>query len=203
MRITECTHPSYFVVDGRTLHESSLAVLTARNLLENADEVETFRGEFLRDQAFALRGADAVAKLGENAFYSIDDGGGITAGKEFAFDDFAIPDGVKIVRKSAFRGIQCLVSVEIPSSVETIEEDAFNGCTNLRDVKLSYGLLSIQHRAFSGTAIDEPIRIPASVTQISPRNTFPNSPRYAIVDRDLPGDCCAALGRCGLRLKYS
>lgn len=202
MRITACPHPSYFVIDGRIIHESSLAALSTRGILENPEDVEKFRGEFLREQAYSLEGAKAVAALTENAFYRIDSEAGIYAGKEFQYADFEIPEGVKIIRKSSFRGLTCLTSVTFSDSVEVVEEDAFNGCVNLREVTFNYGLKTIQHRAFIGTALSEPLYLPASVASISPRNVFPSTPRYVIVDRSISGECMAALRRCGLCVRY-
>jgi hypothetical protein len=142
LRIENCVHPSYFTIDGRVIHEVSIAALAVRGLLENPEYVETARGEFLRDQAYALEGAEALALFSRDAFFRIGDDGGIRAGNNFVEEHFTIPDGVKIIRKSGFHGIECLKSLILSASVEVIEEDAFNGCRNLESVTLNFGLKS-------------------------------------------------------------
>jgi hypothetical protein len=184
MRIENCVNPNYFTVDGRIIHEVSLSLLTERGLLENPEFAETARGEFLREQTYALQGAEALALFSQGEFYHIDDNGGITAGRRFSNAQFTVPDGVRTVRKAGFYGIDCLSAVTFPASVETIEEDAFNSCRNLSSVTFSYGLKHIGPRAFYGTAL-RGLVLPASVESISPRGVLPRTRGIICVDRGL------------------
>ena len=49
--------------------------------------------------------------------------------------DLIIPDGVKIVAGSVFRGCETLETVTIPESVDELEDWAFRDCPNLREFK--------------------------------------------------------------------
>jgi hypothetical protein len=202
MRIESCTHPNYFVIDGRVIHEASISLLTARGLLVNPEHVETARGDLLREQTYALQGAEALALFSQGAFYHIDADGGIIAGKTFNIAQFDVPDGVKIIRESGFRGVECLVEVSLPSSVEAIEADAFNGCRNLSSVTLNFGLKRIGPRAFRGTAIRR-MEMPSSVEFIAPQKVFPRTAGRAAVDRNIPVACIKAVRACGWRAMYS
>ncbi|NMA23555.1 MAG: hypothetical protein GX938_08650, partial [Spirochaetales bacterium] len=103
MRIVACvaatagSNPTaYFQLDdGRVIHEVSLKLLKAHGILENIEDVETLRGEFYREQAYSLQGAEAISTLSEGMTYRIIEGDGIIAGKEFDIDDFEIPEGIK------------------------------------------------------------------------------------------------------------
>jgi hypothetical protein len=200
MRIESCVHPNYFVIDGRTIHEVSIPALVARGLLENPEQLETARGLFMRQQASALEGAEAMALLSQDAVYRLDDNGGIMAGREFNFTEFSIPDGVRAISKSGFHGIEVLESITIPSSVESIEDDAFNGCRNLVNVQLTYGLKRIGARAFHGSAIRELI-LPASVEFISPRGVFPRTGGYVYSDPSISVDNIKAIQACRWRVR--
>ncbi len=51
--------------------------------------------------------------------------------------ELVIPDGVKVIRSSAFEGARELTSVSIPASVESIGENAFSDCPDLVSVKMA------------------------------------------------------------------
>lgn len=206
MRITGCVgvisgaNPmGYFSLDdGRIVHEVSIPILKAFGL-ENADEIETFRGEFYREQAYSLQGAEAIAVLSEDNVYRLLKGDGIAAGKEFCLTEFEVPEGIKFIGKGGFQGLQCLQTLILPSSVEVIEEDAFNGCTNLTSVTFKRGLKAIHHRAFANTALAPySVTLPDTVESISQRNAFPSCLKTIYVDYDMPAECRKALSRCGL-----
>lgn len=210
MRITACVgvntgvNPTgYFSLDdGRTIHEASIPILTAHGVLENADEIETFRGEFYREQAYSLEGANAIAILSEETTYKIIEGDGIVAGKEFCLDEFEIPEGVKFVGKGGFQGLDCLVTLIVSSSVETIEEDAFNGCRNLKKVIFKKGLKNIQHRAFANTALAVgSVSLPDTIESVSTKNVFPKCTAVVYVDYNMSAECRRAIGRSGVTVR--
>ncbi|MCL2461153.1 MAG: leucine-rich repeat domain-containing protein [Defluviitaleaceae bacterium] len=80
--------------------------------------------------------------------------------------DVAVPEGIPIIRVSAFFGCVGLTSVSIPASVLEIGVEAFWGCNKLHNVKLLIGLTSIYRRAFADCNALEKIIIPDSVIRI-------------------------------------
>jgi len=207
MRITACVGVNtgikptgYFTLDdGRTIHEASIPLLRAHGLLENADDVETFRGEFYREQAYSLQGAEAIAILSEENTYKVIEGDGLIAGKEFAIDDFEVPEGIKFIGRGGFQGLLCLKTLVIPSSVEVIEEDAFNGCRNLTKVTFKKGIKTLQHRAFANTSLEaDSVTLPDTVESISMKDVFPSCLRRIYVSNQMSSECRRALARCNL-----
>ena len=62
--------------------------------------------------------------------------------------DVAIPDSVKSIGESAFRGYTGLSSVTIPDSVASIANYVFSDCTGLESVTIGTGVTSIELQAF-------------------------------------------------------
>lgn len=209
MRLVSCvgistgaTPTGYFELDdGRVIHEVSIKLLEAHGELENADDIETLRGEFYREQAYSLQGAEAIAILSEESIYKVINGDGIIAGKNFDMEEFEIPEGIKFIAKGGFQGFKCLKSLVIPSSVETIEEDAFNGCSNLTSVTFNKGLRTIQHRAFANTKLYGSITLPDTVDSISMKAVFPRTLSTIYVDYDMSAECRRALARCDVTVR--
>ena len=78
----------------------------------------------------------------------------------------SIPESVRSVGSSAFRGCSSLFSVEIPSSVTSIGSSAFKGCTSLSSVEIPEGVASIGDAVFQGCTSLSSVDIPGSVTTI-------------------------------------
>ncbi|MBR4976766.1 MAG: leucine-rich repeat protein, partial [Thermoguttaceae bacterium] len=57
-----------------------------------------------------------------------------------------IPDGVRVVARSAFRGNKTFVSLEIPEGVETIGKGAFYACSALEKLKIPASLRELDDR---------------------------------------------------------
>ena len=76
-----------------------------------------------------------------------------------------IPDGVKSIKKEAFKENEIIESVTFPDSLEIIGEMAFKGCSSLCEVELNDGLKKIGWDAFRGTGLSQ-VRIPYSVNEI-------------------------------------
>lgn len=74
-----------------------------------------------------------------------------------------IPEGVKIIGKSAFSGNTNLESIVIPNSVEVIEEDAFRNCSNLKNITFSSNLKRIGDSAFFGCKKLKEINLPKTL----------------------------------------
>jgi hypothetical protein len=64
--------------------------------------------------------------------------------------DVTIPDGVEIIRKSAFDSLSGLNSVTIPDTVTNIGTKAFSGCSKLSILELPYNVETIAKDALSG-----------------------------------------------------
>lgn len=62
-----------------------------------------------------------------------------------------IPDGVKTIAKSVFKGRKDLQSIVIPEGVTALPTEAFAGCTSLTSVELPRSIESIGYRAFYKT----------------------------------------------------
>lgn len=62
-----------------------------------------------------------------------------------------IPDGVKSIVKSVFKGRKDLQSIVIPEGVTALPSEAFAGCTSLTSVELPHSIESIGYRAFYKT----------------------------------------------------
>ncbi|MDR0587095.1 MAG: leucine-rich repeat domain-containing protein [Treponema sp.] len=76
-----------------------------------------------------------------------------------------IPDGVRVIEKSAFYGNKKLSRVRLPETLVTIEGSAFCMNENLSRIKLPQGLTKIGGGAFRSCALTELV-IPDSVTFI-------------------------------------
>ena len=63
--------------------------------------------------------------------------------------EITVPEGVTLIRESAFLENQDLRSAVIPGSVKEIGFEAFKACFNLKTVILSPGLETIDHGAFA------------------------------------------------------
>ena len=61
---------------------------------------------------------------------------------------FKIPNHIRYIGESAFKGCKLLDSINIPGSVERIRANAFEGCSSLRNIIFNPGLKSIGRNAF-------------------------------------------------------
>lgn len=77
-----------------------------------------------------------------------------------------IPEGIKIIGRSAFYGCSGLTSIDIPEGVTTIGSYAFYQCKDLTTVSLPNSLTSIEERAFTWCTNLTAAAIPAGVTII-------------------------------------
>ena len=75
-------------------------------------------------------------------------------------EELTIPEGVRVIRKSALFFCQSLKQVTLPDSLETIEESAFSYCENLEKVKFGKNLHEIGDRAFNGCKSLKEVQLP-------------------------------------------
>ena len=80
--------------------------------------------------------------------------------------EYNVPNSVKTIGESAFRGCDSLTSVTIPNSVTTIGEYAFYGCDSLTSVTIPNSVRSIRRWAFSCCESLTSVTIGNSVTAI-------------------------------------
>ncbi len=80
---------------------------------------------------------------------------------------YTIPNTVKSIKLSAFRGCTGLTSITIPNSVTSIADYAFEGCTGLTSITIPNSVTSIEDGAFEGCTGLTSITIPSSVTSIA------------------------------------
>lgn len=81
---------------------------------------------------------------------------------------YTVPDGVVIIRESAFGRNKNLTSVSLPASLTLIDTSAFNSCGSLETVEFREGgteLLVIGKMAFSNTALTS-VDLPARVASL-------------------------------------
>lgn len=86
-----------------------------------------------------------------------------------------IPDGMALIKESAFEGAVSLLDVTIPGSVLEIAKRAFFGCTGLRNVIIGEGVSFIRDYAFQNCENLNSMYVPATVTSIGIL-TFVRSP---------------------------
>lgn len=77
--------------------------------------------------------------------------------------DVVIPDGIKIIGKECFRGMQGIESVIIPEGVYKIDIGAFYQCSRLKKVTLPKSIVEIESGAFSLCAALAEIELPYGV----------------------------------------
>ena len=77
-----------------------------------------------------------------------------------------IPNSVKSIGSSAFKGCSNLTSIDIPNSVKSIGNNAFADCTSLISIDIPNSVTSIGDRAFYNCTRLTSITIPSSVTSI-------------------------------------
>ena len=67
--------------------------------------------------------------------------------------EVTIPNGVKVIAHSVFKGNETITKVILPATMEEIGDEAFNGCRNLMEVNFPLNLKIIGASAFSSTKI--------------------------------------------------
>lgn len=87
------------------------------------------------------------------------------AQKEVQYIEYAIPDGVEMIRTKAFYKCQSLTKITIPDTVTCIEEKSFFRCA-LQELNLPANLAFIGKDAFSYCRNIQSVEIPASIKQI-------------------------------------
>jgi len=81
-------------------------------------------------------------------------------------ETYAIPEGTRIIGKSAFDSCSTLTGIAIPGSVITIGDWAFLNCRQLTTLVIEDGVVSIDQYAFAQCEALSEIRLPDSVTSI-------------------------------------
>lgn len=78
-----------------------------------------------------------------------------------------LPDTIKFIGKSAFRGCENLTEINIPDSVEEIRDSAFFNCKSLKSLTLPDSVKKIESSAFTGCEKLVKIKLPNGITEIA------------------------------------
>jgi hypothetical protein len=79
---------------------------------------------------------------------------------------YVIPEGTRLIGKSAFSGCSGLTNITIPDSVMSIDDDAFGECSGLITLTIPDSVTSIGNSAFYGCSGLTNVTIPDSVISI-------------------------------------
>lgn len=77
-----------------------------------------------------------------------------------------LPEGLRQIRKNAFKNCTNLTDIVLPKTLEEIGEEAFSGCRSLQKVVLPEGITCIPDQMFSGCKELSSVVVPESVTEI-------------------------------------
>ena len=91
---------------------------------------------------------------------------GILIDSEKCEGDIVIPEGVKIIGGSVFKGCSALTSITIPDGVTNIGNSAFEDCSALTSITIPDSVTNIGNFAFEDCSALTSIIIPDSVTSI-------------------------------------
>ncbi len=96
-------------------------------------------------------------------------GAGVFAMKRMR--ELKVPEGVKEIRKDAFKNCRQLKRVTLPQSLTSISSFAFAGCKELEQIKLPENLTQLGEAVFMDCRALQNMRIPDGVTEIK-RDAF-------------------------------
>ena len=112
-------------------------------------EITSYKGEALEIVLPERIGKSAVTAIGEYAFSQY--GLSTKQRREVLrqLKKVMIPEGVTVIRNSAFLGCEELTTVSIPKSVTRIGEEAFGACYSLQSIVIPGHAVEIGHKAFA------------------------------------------------------
>ena len=76
----------------------------------------------------------------------------------------AVPEGVKVIGREAFRGMAWITDIALPEGLEEIGDSAFKGCRQLRNINFPDSLRKLGDFAFHRCHSLESVTLPKSVT---------------------------------------
>lgn len=109
--------------------------------------------------------------------------GGSNYSKPMNYESFQLPDGLKIIGKSAFGNCGKLTSITIPDTVTRIENIAFMNDANLSSVRLGGSVKFLGHQTFFRCTALRSISLPSSLRTID-KSCFESSSLESITVPD-------------------
>ena len=102
----------------------------------------------------------------ENSVLFTQDGTLVFYPKDKEDQEYAVPDGTRVIGKAAFYMCRTLEKIALPDTVYTIEEEAFAGSDQISSVTLGEGVENIDNSAFRGCEALTEINLPQSLRMI-------------------------------------
>ena len=147
--------------------DKPLAAYVARIVIPQS--VQTVNMDFLHNiydlMAVEVAG-DNPAFRSENGVLFTHDGTLVYYPREREEKEYVVPEGTKVIGKSAFNRCFALEKVTLPDTVHTVGEGAFDGCYLLSAVALGEGVESIDNSAFDGCRGLTDINFPQNLRMI-------------------------------------
>lgn len=83
-----------------------------------------------------------------------------------AIESVIIPEGVTLIRYSAFQGCSALDSLQLPTTLKEIETYAFSDCVSLTAIGIPEGVEIIRSGAFAGCTALHDVTLPTTLIQV-------------------------------------
>ena len=114
-----------------------------------------YEGEPVHVEVPAEAEGHPVTEIGEKCFFCSD-----------TLKSARLPEGVRIIRASAFQSCYMMEEIRLPSTLEEIGSYAFSECGSLKGVRFPDGIRRIGPSAFFGCSMLTEVSLPASLESV-------------------------------------